>query len=148
MTDSIIDSGFKNFKFPQEFEKKFENIKEEVKNEFDNLKVNLTFDKKTVQPNINYHKASPHSDIISLYSKYQGTNVNEAEFEYIISLLPRRATDMNLLFSTNRDGFSCIDFHTRCDGKEHTLTIIKSEGKVLGGYANPPWYFLFSFYHI
>ena len=230
MSDSIIDSGFKKFKFPQEFGKKFESLKEEAKNELDGLEVNLTFDKILVQSNIKYQTKTikpaeiqklialrkaysekeivdcvystvtekrslfkeemkifksanlklesnkpnpskipelfddgdqdiyewissyvsdnisdnkkiklPKVDSTSLYQKYQGTNVNKEEFDYIISLLPRRATDLRLLFSTKRDGWDSSEFHDKCDRKEHTLIIIKSEGKIFGGYAHPAW---------
>ena len=43
----------------------------------------------------------------------------------------------NLLFRATRDGFTAQAFHTRCDGKRNTITIIKNNlNHVFGGYAS------------
>ena len=45
-----------------------------------------------------------------------------------------------LLYKGSRDGFKASDFHSRCDKKSKTLTIIKStSGNIFGGYANQEW---------
>lgn len=42
-----------------------------------------------------------------------------------------------LLYRMSRDGAAASDFHSRCDGKVHTVTLIKStDGFVFGGYAD------------
>jgi hypothetical protein len=42
--------------------------------------------------------------------------------------------------SGSRDGWEARDFHSRCDGKGATLTVVRSEeGYVFGGYASVPW---------
>jgi hypothetical protein len=41
---------------------------------------------------------------------------------------------------TTRDGFSSKSFHSKCDGIDKTLTIIKTSNKyVFGGYTNASW---------
>lgn len=45
-----------------------------------------------------------------------------------------------LLYRASRDGFGAKDFHSRCDDKANTLTIIKTTKQfVFGGYANATW---------
>ena len=45
-----------------------------------------------------------------------------------------------LLYRASRDGFSGGNFHSKCDGMENTLTVIKSEsGNVFGGYTDKAW---------
>ena len=46
-----------------------------------------------------------------------------------------------LLYRASRDGFSGKDFHSKCDRKKNTLTVIKSEsGNVFGGYTDKCWH--------
>ncbi|KAL3797591.1 hypothetical protein ACHAW5_003310 [Stephanodiscus triporus] len=45
-----------------------------------------------------------------------------------------------LLYQGSRDGLSASAFHSRCDNKGCTLTIIETtDGKVIGGYSNASW---------
>ena len=45
-----------------------------------------------------------------------------------------------LLYRASRDGFTAQAFHTRCDGKTNTITIIKNNlNYVFGGYASAFW---------
>jgi hypothetical protein len=47
---------------------------------------------------------------------------------------------MTLLYRGSRDGFEGSSFHSRCDGKPHTITIIETpKGYVFGGYTPIPW---------
>jgi hypothetical protein len=46
----------------------------------------------------------------------------------------------NLLYRATRDGFNGEAFHSKCDGKGKTITIIKSNlNYVFGGYASSAW---------
>jgi hypothetical protein len=45
-----------------------------------------------------------------------------------------------LLYRATRDGFTGKAFHSKCDGKGNTITIIKSHlNYVFGGYASSAW---------
>jgi len=45
-----------------------------------------------------------------------------------------------LLYRATRDGFTGQAFHSKCDGKVNTITIIKSHlNYVFGGYASSAW---------
>jgi len=48
--------------------------------------------------------------------------------------------DLELLYSSSRDGFSADAFHDNCDDKGATLTVVETtDGHVVGGYTNCPW---------
>jgi len=45
-----------------------------------------------------------------------------------------------LIFRASINGWSSADFHRKCDGKEATLTIVKTtQNDVIGGYSDIPW---------
>lgn len=45
-----------------------------------------------------------------------------------------------LVYRGSRDGFSAKDFHSKCDGIKHTMTLVKSkDGSIFGGFANKAW---------
>ncbi len=47
---------------------------------------------------------------------------------------------LSLLWRGSRDGFYTEYFHSRCDGKPRTLTIIKTTaGYIFGGYTSKAW---------
>jgi hypothetical protein len=46
-----------------------------------------------------------------------------------------------LIYKAGRDGFKAEDFHSRCDNKGPTITVIKSvNGKTFGGFTNLNWH--------
>jgi hypothetical protein len=48
--------------------------------------------------------------------------------------------DGNLLYRATRDGFTVSAFHEKCDEKDNTITIIKTDGNyVFGGYTAAKW---------
>ncbi len=48
--------------------------------------------------------------------------------------------DGTLLYRATRDGFEGTAFHAKCDDKENTITIIKTNGDyVFGGYTAANW---------
>eukprot|EP00830_Metopus_es_P018012 TRINITY_DN6133_c0_g1_i1.p1 TRINITY_DN6133_c0_g1~~TRINITY_DN6133_c0_g1_i1.p1 ORF type:complete len:327 (-),score=54.46 TRINITY_DN6133_c0_g1_i1:29-1009(-) len=50
-----------------------------------------------------------------------------------------KAIELELLYKGLRDKFNSKEFHTRCDGKYPTLTVIASGDQVFGGYTAIPW---------
>jgi len=49
---------------------------------------------------------------------------------------------LELLYRASRDGWRGQDFHSRCDNKGATVTVIKCTGGfVFGGYADRPWHY-------
>ena len=51
-----------------------------------------------------------------------------------------KSSKINLLYWATRDGFDSQAFHSKCDGKGNTITIIKkSFNFIFGGYASSAW---------
>jgi hypothetical protein len=54
----------------------------------------------------------------------------------------------SLLYQGSRDGFQDSDFHSRCDDKPNTLTIVKStSGNIFGGFTIAEWKSTRSYVH-
>jgi hypothetical protein len=62
------------------------------------------------------------------------------EARSLISLTGFESKSFSLLWRGSRDGFEASTFHSRCDGKANTMTLIKNtHGYVFGGYTAVPW---------
>lgn len=49
--------------------------------------------------------------------------------------MKKKIKNLNLLYRASRDG-NHIQFHSRCDGKENTITFVKSKnGRRFGGFT-------------
>ena len=44
-----------------------------------------------------------------------------------------------LCWQASTHGWAGSTFHSRCNGKNHTITIIKKDQYVFGGYTDVPW---------
>lgn len=45
-----------------------------------------------------------------------------------------------LLYRASRDGFAASEFHSKCDGKSDTLTVVKTtQQHIFGGYTRAVW---------
>ena len=44
-----------------------------------------------------------------------------------------------LLFRASRDGFAASAFHSKCDNKGPTVTVVKSGANIFGGFTEKPW---------
>ena len=61
------------------------------------------------------------------------------KFEKLLKRKDLNGRKWSLLYRGSRDGFRASDFHSRCDDKPNTLTIVKSTGNIFGGYASAQW---------
>ena len=53
--------------------------------------------------------------------------------------MKKKIKNLNLLYRASRDG-NHTQFHSRCNGKENTITFVKSKnGRRFGGFANKPF---------
>jgi hypothetical protein len=69
-----------------------------------------------------------------------GMRANTHLFQWIATALKLEPTALALLYRATRDGFGTNDFHSRCDGKAGTVTVVKSEsGHVFGGVLGTAW---------
>ena len=47
--------------------------------------------------------------------------------------------EWRLLFRASRDGFASSVFHSKCDNKGPTITVVKSGGNIFGGFTENSW---------
>ena len=47
--------------------------------------------------------------------------------------------EWRLLFRASRDGFAASAFHSKCDNKGPTVTVVKSGANMFGGFTEKPW---------
>ena len=45
----------------------------------------------------------------------------------------------NLLYRASRDGWGASNFHSCCDNKGPTVTVVKSGNYIFGGYTEHEW---------
>ena len=50
-----------------------------------------------------------------------------------------RLGEWRLLFRASRDGFAASAFHSKCDNKGPTVTVVKSGANIFGGFTEKPW---------
>ena len=66
------------------------------------------------------------------------TNVEEQRV--LRSWLPEAmAGGWRLLFRASRDGYAASVFHSKCDNKGPTVTVVKSRGNIFGGFTEESW---------
>jgi hypothetical protein len=52
----------------------------------------------------------------------------------------KRISSLTLLFRASEHDFSICEFHRKCDGADHTITVLETQfGKVIGGYNPLAW---------
>ena len=49
------------------------------------------------------------------------------------------AGEWRLLLRASRDGFAASAFHSKCDNKGPTVTVVKSGANIFGGFTEKPW---------
>ena len=78
-------------------------------------------------------------------SKIDSQTLSPQQHDQILSWLPEssggKQVKLELLYRASRDGWQGQDFHSRCDSKGATVTVIKCTGGfVFGGYADVSWH--------
>ena len=65
---------------------------------------------------------------------------NENHQSVLKGWLPSQEGEWRLLFRASRDGFAATAFHSKCDNKGPTVTIVKSRGyNIFGGFTEVSW---------
>ena len=65
---------------------------------------------------------------------------NEEHRRVMKSWLPEAMKgEWRLLFRASRDGFAASAFHSKCDNKGPTITVVKSRGNIFGGFTEKAW---------
>jgi hypothetical protein len=78
-------------------------------------------------------------------SMFDSQILSPQQRDQILSWLPEssggKQVKLELLYRASRDGWQGQDFHSRCDSKGATVTVIKCTGGfVFGGYADVSWH--------
>ena len=69
--------------------------------------------------------------------KYNELNLIETGVK---NKLNKKIKNFKLLFRASRDGFRASDFHSKCDGKSNTLTLVETTaGRRFGGFTDANW---------
>ena len=63
---------------------------------------------------------------------------NEGHRRVLKTWLPIKS-EWRLLFRASRDGFAALAFHSKCDNKGPTVTVVKSGGNIFGGFTGNAW---------
>jgi len=64
---------------------------------------------------------------------------NENHRSVLKGWLPSQEGKWRLLFRASRDGFAAAAFHSKCDNKGPTVTIVKSGNNIFGGFTEVSW---------
>ena len=64
--------------------------------------------------------------------------MNEEHRRVLKTWLPIKS-EWRLLFRASRDGFAALAFHSKCDNKGPTVTVVKSGGNIFGGFTGNAW---------
>ena len=136
-----IDNLKKEFKDYKNFtENKIKELESLIKNLSENIKNNIEF----------YNGEFKTSDeIVKLKTKFKEKKIDTNIMRYnelfliengVQANLKKNIKKFTLLFRASNDGFSASNFHSKCDGKNNTVTLVETlNGKRFGGFANNAW---------
>jgi len=72
--------------------------------------------------------------------KAKGTKLLDKKFKkQMLKLFDNKKVTLELLWQGSRDGFDTGVFHSKCDNKGATLTVIKYNQNIFGGYNSESW---------
>ena len=76
--------------------------------------------------------------MISEILKYSKCTSKKEEKMFLLKLLGYKLIATTLLYSGSIHGWMYKDFHSRCDGKNPTISLlkVKNTGECIGGYTN------------
>ena len=87
-----------------------------------------------VQGIIDELKARPFKDSMILSSDQQ-----QALIKWLKETLTSASCDYALLYRASRNGWAAANFHSCCDNKGPTVTVVKSGNYIFGGYTDQSW---------
>ena len=64
---------------------------------------------------------------------------NENHQSVLKGWLPSQEGKWRLLYRASRDGFAAAAFHSKCDNKGPTVTVVKSGNNIFGGFTEVSW---------
>ena len=130
----------KEFKEYKNFtENKMKELEASIKKEFENFKATLEFynlEYKT-SDEIKKLKEKFNKTIDTHIMKYNELSLIETDVQ---KKLNKKIKKYTLLFRASNDGFQASNFHSKCDGKNNTVTLVETtKGKRFGGFTDAAW---------
>ena len=118
---------------------KLNNENKELKKDIENFKKENTKLKEEIKQIKNILEP-----INKNFQKKKSVIMEENEFDFIReeieTKLKNKIKKIKKLYQATTDGLSAINFHSKCDNKSNTLTLIKSEGnRRFGGFVAQVW---------
>ena len=77
----------------------------------------------------------PFKDSTILSTEHKQVFVND----WLKEKLKSGQSDFVLIYRASRDGWASSNFHTHCDNKGPTVTVVKSGNYIFGGYTEQSW---------
>ena len=125
---------YKNFT-----ENKIKELEALIKKESETLKANFEFNNaeyKTIDEIVKL-KSKFEKIIDTRIIKYNELNLIETGVK---NKLNKKIKKYTLLFRASKDGFKAGNFHSKCDGKNYTVTLVEAtNGKRFGGFTDAAW---------
>ena len=69
----------------------------------------------------------------------QGNDFLFSHLSRFLAHVPGSHSNWRLCYRASSHGWAASTFHSRCDGKPHTVTIIRKSQYVFGGYTDIAW---------
>ena len=137
----------------ESLKKKFEDYKNFTENKIKELEALIKKLSENVKSNFEFYNGEYNTsdEIVKLKEKKTqfkekiDTNIMKYNELYLIEngvkeKLKKNIKKFKLLFRASNDGFSASNFHSKCDGKSNTVTLVETlNGKRFGGFANNAW---------
>ena len=85
---------------------------------------------------------SPCISVVGVFSQSIILSANASYESHLSQFLTHVVKPNNYwtkCYRASTHGWTASTFHSRCDGKNHTVTIIKKGEYVFGGYTDIPW---------
>jgi hypothetical protein len=140
-------------KIIEKMNKEFNDYKNYAENKFKEFEALINRESENLQYNIEYNNCKYlNSDEITKYKaklakfkdridsnimKYNGLKLIE---NGVKNKLGKKIKKYNLLFRASENNYRAANFHTKCDGRNNTLTIVETKnGRIFGGFTDASW---------
>lgn len=135
--ESVIEESDQKLKFiNDEFERFTNKI---LLSKFDENQMHVNFFKNIKIDSLLECMSNNHFESF-LDSKIINESLVAKSLEELLRKKDINGRKWSLLYQASRDGFKGSDFHSHCDDKPNTLTIVKSKNdNIFGGYTSTPW---------
>ena len=117
----------------------FENKIKELEKENQNLKNNLEYYHKVYLSPEQLNKIKTSNIDSQILKLYDSNELNLIE-KGVQKNLKKKIIKYTLLFRASRDGYRTSNFHSKCDGKSNTVTLVETTtGRRFGGFTDAQW---------